>query len=478
MFIRQKDSAIIKLPATGSPKAGKKGFWKRKSTKITILVVGLLLVIALAAVLTVYSQFSRIFATNFSGGSQILKLLTGNNDVLKGQSDGRINIAIMGYGGAGHDGAYLTDTIQVLSIDTKNNKLAMLSIPRDLYVEMKSPYYSGKINGVYPLGKPASPKSSYDGATLTENELSTILNIPIDYYASLDFSGFKKAIDNVGGIDVTVDRTFTDYEYPADTGDGYLKPQTFKAGLQHMDGTRALIFARSRHSAGAEGSDFARSQRQQKVMVAFKDQLMSQGLLSNPAKFLSMVDILSSSLKTDMQPTEIKALATLIKGLDTSNIISKTLDDSATGLLADFTGSDGAYLLRPKAGINNWTAIQQLANNIFNSQSIPDKSAKIDILNGSSTAGLALNLSTTLKGDGYNIVRVDKTTLTATTVIYDYSSGNQKDTLDFLKSQLSANVISRAKTSAITSDIVIVVGNNYQENSVNLQESTRKQSNS
>ncbi len=456
------------------------GFWRRNWKKtwfrILTILIGLALIGVISWLLTGYSLAKRIFTVNFSGGSQLLKLLTHSTDPLKGQSDGRVNVLLLGYGGTGHDGPYLTDTIQLVSIDTKNNKVAMISLPRDLYVETKNPYYAGKINALYTLGKPVDPKSKYDSAALVEDEVSTITGLPIHYYASLDFDGFKKAIDQVDGIDLTVDRTFTDYEYPADKGDGFLPPQTFKSGPQHMDGARALIYTRSRHSAGGEGSDFARSLRQQKVLAAFKTKLTSSGMLDNPARVLSLIDVLSSSLRTDMQPTEIKALATLLKGVDTSNVISKTLDNSPEGLLADFNNSDEIYYLKPRAGVNNWSQIQNLAKNIFNSQNTINYAAKIEILNGSQISGQASSLAAALKNYGFTNVSVDKSTVVSQTVIYDYTDGAQKSTLDFLADKLDCSVIKKSKTDSINYDISIVLGNNYKDISGALKESSLKQS--
>lgn len=456
--------------------AMKPKFWKRKSVKITSLVIGFLLLVALAWIFSTYSLASKIFTTNFGGGS-LFKLLTNGLSPLKGQSDGRVNILLLGYGGAGHDGAFLTDSIQVVSLDTKNNKMAMISIPRDFYIEVKKPSYSGKINAVYETKSNGKLANTIDGCNpdLIKNEISSVLGIPIHYYVSLNFAGFKKAVDEIGGIDLTVDRSFTDYEYPADTGDGFLPSQSFKAGEQHMNGTKALIFARSRHAAGAEGSDFARSARQQKVLVAFKSKLMSQGFLDNSTKISSFVNILSSSLRTDLKPDEVKALASLIKTSDTANIISKVLGSSQDGLLSQMPGTSS---YQPEAGVNNFSQIQQLARNIFNEQSSAKKDARIEVLNGSSTAGLAANLAELLKSYGYNIVKIDKTSIIPTTIIYDYSAGAKADTLNFLKSALDASVVVKTKPSGATSDIVVIVGNNYQEKSVNIQESIRKQSNS
>lgn len=459
--------------------AGKKRFWKRRSTKIGLGIVFTILGLVIIWLITGYSMVSKIFTGNFSGGMQILKLLTHSSDPLKGQSDGRINILLMGYGDPGHAGDYLTDTIQLVSIDTKNNKMAMLSIPRDLFVETKNPNYSGKINAIYKSGKPYDPKSKYDGATLLKGEVGAITDLPIHYYASIDFNGFKKAIDQIGGVDVTIDRSFTDYTYPAGecnetSGTGCsVKTVSFKAGNQHMDGATALIFARSRHALGPEGSDFARSLRQQKVLASFKNKSMSQGILDNPVKVMSLINILSSSLRTDMQPTEIKSLATLLKTIDTSNIISKVLDTSPDGLLIDYIGSD----FQPKAGLNNFSQIQSLAKNIFNSENVIDYSVKINISNGSQLTGQASSLATTLKNYGFTSISVDKTTQVEKTVIYDYTGGAKKGALDFLAKQLNCDIIQKTKTSSITYDISIIIGNNYKDISGNLKESPNKQSN-
>lgn len=457
------------------------GFWRRnwKKTwfKLLTVIVGIVGVAIIAWILTGYSMTRKIFTGNFSGASQILRLFSRTPDTLKGQNDGRINILLLGYGGVGHDGTFLTDTIQVLSLNTKSNQVSMISIPRDFYVDIKKPSYAGKINALYKTMNNGTLANKLNDCNpeLIKREVSTILGIPIHYYASLDFNGFKKAVDQIGGIDVTVDRTFTDYEYPADTGSGFLPAQTFKAGFQHMNGAKALIYARSRHAAGAEGSDFARSQRQQKVLVAFKTRIMSQGMLDNPTKVLSLIDTISSSLRTDFQPTEIKTLASLMKTVDTSNMISKVLDDSQAGLLTQMPGSTS---FQPRAGLTNFSQIQLLAKNIFDSSNIVDKSAKIVILNGSSTSGLSLDLRDYLTNQGYNITGVDKTTLTAKTAIYDFSNNSKKSTLDLLAGKLNTSVTAGSGKiiNSWKADIIIVIGNDYQAKNGGLKESLKKQS--
>lgn len=452
MFVKKKQ--ISDIP-------GKKPIKKWK--KILWIVCISILVICASYAAYLYASGKRMFDPNNLASAPFFKKLSGQNYTLKGEGDGRINILLLGYGGSGHDGAYLTDSIEVVSIDPVNKKMAMLSIPRDLYVSMKNPNYSGRINAVYGLGKPVSPKSNYNGADLIKQKVGDILDLPIHYYASMDFSGFKKAIDAIGGIDLTVDNSFTDYSYPADKGDGYLSPQRFKAGPQHMDGTTSLIFARSRHAAGSEGSDFARSLRQQKVIAAFKEKLMSNGTLVNPKKMASLVNILSSSVKTDFQANELKELASLIKDVDTKNIATAVIDNSADGPLESFTGTDGASLLRPKAGTFDYSEIQKIAHQIFTDPNLKNENAKIEVVNGTRTSGLAAKLSETLKSYNYNIVSVINGKATAKTTIFDYSNGSKPITLEFLEKRLSVKAIKMTAPSTSSGiDISIQIGEDYK----------------
>lgn len=447
LSFRQKNKKIILDPDQ-----------KRKRKK-KIWIISIISVLILATIGVGYAYWKGIFTKNYTGSSPFFSFLKGDDVELKGEGDGRINILLLGYGGSGHNGAYLTDTIQVLSIDPNNKTVAMLSIPRDLYVETKKPTYAGKINAIYSSGKPVTAKSSYDGATLIKDEVGTILDLPIHYYVAIDFSGFEKAINSVGGIDVTVDKDLYDAQYPAADEIHY---QTFsiKAGERHLDGATALKYARSRESS----SDFDRSKRQQKVMTAFKSKLQSSGALSDPTKVISLLNTLGTSVKTDFSVSEIKELAKLIKDVDTSNITTAVLDNSSTGLLASFTGDGGISYLKPKAGIGNFTAFQKLAHEIFVDPLIKQEAAKIEIINTTSDSKAGDEMSTTLKSYNYNITNVTtSSTKIKETVIYDYSNGDKKYTLEYLAKRLSANVEKKSKPSGAAYDIQILIGENDKE---------------
>jgi len=210
--------------------------------------------------------------------------------------DAPFNILLLGYGGAGHDGGDLTDTMIVAHVEPKNKKVTLISVPRDLWVALptngESVSYS-KINAAYAIGlddkkypnKLDLYKGKAGGGELAKYAVSKVIGEDIRYFASIDFSGFVRIIDAIGGVDVNVPRTFDDYFYPIkgeeDNTCGFSAEELaeihrkysgfkleqqftcryehlhFDKGITHMDGATALKFVRSRHSE-TDGTDFAR----------------------------------------------------------------------------------------------------------------------------------------------------------------------------------------------------------------------------
>lgn len=432
-------------------------FWNRRRKKILFWTI-LGFVIAIVLWVTVgYSFASKMFTTNFSGGSAFLKLF-GKDDQLKGEGDGRINILLTGIGGNGHPGGNLTDSIMILSIDPTNKTMAMLSIPRDLYVKTAD-FSGGKINQVYSDGE---KNGEGHGGEAIKNVVSEILDLPIHYYANVDFQGFIKFVDILGGVTINVDNALYDPYYPDYDMVGY-SPLRVKAGEQKMDGALALKYARSRQTT----SDFDRSRRQQQVIEAIQDKALSIGFLSNPKKILDTLSTLGDHVKTDFSTLEIERLVSIIKDLDRSKTVSKVLQTGSGGELYS-DSSSGTFYLYPNG--DSYEVIQKIAHEIFSDPDLKREDAKIEVLNGSSTAGLALKLSETLRSYGYNIVRVDNTDKVEKTIICDYSNGGKEFTLNFLMDRLDASVVKRERSKDSTTDIVIIIGKDYQEKSVNLKE--------
>ena len=223
-------------------------------------------------------------------------------DILK-NSDGITNVLLLGIGGDGHEGADLTDSILAVSFNLKTNQATLIPIPRDVWV----PSMKAKINTAYHYG---NERREGGGRDLAKSSVSETLGIPIHYAFVLDFQGFVKAIDAVGGIDVEVDNTFDDYKYPI-PGKETAQPESeryehvhFDKGLTHMDGSTALKFARSRHAEGDEGTDFARGLRQQKIILAFRSKVFSTNTIFNSDTINNLKDTVWGSIDTDIEGKE------------------------------------------------------------------------------------------------------------------------------------------------------------------------------
>lgn len=318
--------------------------------------------------------------------------LIAKNDIqLKHASpDKTINMLLLGVGGGTHDGPDLTDTIIFASVDPNNKKVTLVSIPRDLW----EPHLHAKINSAYTY---AEEQQSGSGLDYTKKLVSNMLGQPIDYSVKLDFGGFVKAVDMAGGLDINVDHTFDDYQYPiegkeadscglTDETIASLSAQVasgsateneafpcryehlhFTQGPTHMDGVTALKYVRSRHASGKEGSDFARSKRQEKVINAFKEKIFSAGTLLNPVKVVNLLSVLKDSIKTDIKESEYDDFAHLaekMKGAKISSAIIDTGDQSEDryGLLINPPmGPEygNQWVLSPRLGNGKYAEIQE-----------------------------------------------------------------------------------------------------------------------
>ncbi len=230
--------------------------------------------------------------------------------------NGRTNVLILGRSGTGQDSPDITDTMIVASISEPDRKISFISIPRDIWI----PDMRAKINTAYYYGKQKGEGSYLAGIVLAKSTVEEIVGIPIQYAVVIDFSGFEKIIDEIGGIDVMVDRSFVDHQYPVPGREADLcggdptfacRYQTvqFNQGLQHMDGVTALKFVRSRHAEGDEGSDLARALRQQKVMKAMVAKVLTPQVFLSFQKDSHLLSIVNSSLETDITPEKAPIIA-------------------------------------------------------------------------------------------------------------------------------------------------------------------------
>jgi LCP family protein required for cell wall assembly len=273
----------------------------------------------------------------------------------------RIDILIVGIRGfdadaqnrlEGENGEYLADTIILASFNKKNNQAALVSIPRDLYVEIPD-YGEEKINSAYAVGEARS--YSGGGLQLTKALVSMVSGVYVDHAISIDFAGFKKIIDNIGGVTIRRDTAFIeDKQWIHDGSDGkdywrfdektgwifYVPP-----GVNLMNSEDALYYARSRYSS----SDFDRMKRQQEVISAIKSKAFGLGVLVSPLKLFNILDIVQNNVRTDMSVSEINELISLAQKAKIQDFRRGTLDTSEGGLLVE-DRIDGRFVLTPKSG--------------------------------------------------------------------------------------------------------------------------------
>ena len=321
---------------------------------ITSLIILLLLCVVGGFALT---TVQRVFAFGSAISTQTpLSTQTG----YMGTSD-RVNLLVMGFGGAGHDGAYLTDSMLVMSLLPQSNHTTLISVPRDLWVQI--PPNSGqynKINDAYTYGSNNGANAAA-GGDMAAQKVSDVTGLDVKYWLTINFVGFRDFINSIGGVDVYVPDSFTS-KYPAND-DPSINPNWIKVhfskGMQHMDGERAIEYARARYVLDnpAEGSDFARSARQQ---IIIKAALSKVKQISTWPSLYNALNALQHTIYTNMSMADLMQFA--LK-MDLNNAHRVGLNNQ--NVLADVYLPDGAYTLQPANG--NWQAIkdyvkQQLYN--------------------------------------------------------------------------------------------------------------------
>lgn len=294
---------------------------------------------------------------------------------LQGEDEGRVNILLAGNSAddPGHAGAQLTDSIMVVSINTKNKTGYILSIPRDLYIDAIPSDYS-KINEVYQDGeKNGFSESGYaaGGMGLLEKTITEHFGMKINYYALVNYTALKEAVNAVGGIQVTIASSDPRglYDPSPDLLNNRQPLVNLPNGTVTLDGTAALGLARARGngrgSYGYAKSDFTRTENQRKMLVALKDKAASLGTLSNPIKLGKLMDSLGSNVKTDLKAGELRRLYGLSKEIPSSGIKSASLNDAdGKNLLSSYRTRTGQSALVPLAGIDDYSSIQAYIQNL------------------------------------------------------------------------------------------------------------------
>jgi len=307
-----------------------------------------------------------------------------------------LTIVLLGYGGGNHEGGLLTDTIMLARIDPINKYIALISVPRDLWVPLplvtdQEPVWA-KINNAYAIGNDVRGyqnrndvfKGEHGGGTLAKTILNTVTGVSPDYYAAVNFDAFTEAIDTIGPLTVTVPYTFTDSLYPIrgeeknlcqfTEADLATLSATFKSaelekqftcryetlhfdkGKQQMDGEMALKFVRSRHG-DVGGSDFGRAQRQQALVDAVKQKVFS---LSFIPRIVPLAQQMINNVQTDLTIADIPTLMSRFSDITSYELYSISLTDD--NVLKNGVSADRQFVLQPKVGQGNWSEIQYYIN--------------------------------------------------------------------------------------------------------------------
>jgi len=360
---------------------------RRNRTRTTILYGGAaILVVGLILVLFVVTRL-----TSFLSGISVPRLdQSGSVVANSGLGGGRVNVLLMGLDtrkGDREDGTR-SDTMIVVSIDQGSKSASMLSIPRDLWVEIPG-HGNNRINASYYFGDRDKPGSG--GPPLAKATVSKLLGLSVDYFVQVDFEGFRQIINAIGGVTLDVKKPLVDNEFP--TEDFGIKRIYIPAGVQHMDGPTALEYARSRHA----DSDLGRNQRQQAVLLAVREQGVNLGAVTNN----QLQTALQGAIKTDLQAGDILGLVQTGIGMNKDNIRNYSIDANLTRQ-ANVEGND--VLLPNREGIRG--LVQQMTSS---STAAPAKeTATISVLNGTFTQGRASSTQKFLEGKGYTISNVEQ----------------------------------------------------------------------
>lgn len=400
---------------------------------------------------------------SFQGSPAALKT-GGNSDLLKGEADGRINVLLLGRGGGNHDGPDLTDTMMLDSIDVVNHKSTLISIPRDLWVDVQN-QGAMKINAAFETGEfnylghetPGStdPNAIQAGFDEADQVVENVLGVTIHYNVLVDFQAFQQAVDAVNGVTVNVPSDLVDPTMAWENGNN---PVLAKAGTDTFNGKQALNYVRSRETT----SDFARGQRQRAVLLALKSKVETLGTLSNPWKISKLAKAFGDNIRTDLSLKGATRLYGIVKKIPDNNTVSVGLADAPNNYVTTGTLA-GQSVALPTAGLFNYGAIQAYIRTQLKDPYLIKENATIEVLNGTPVEGFAAKKANDLKAYGYNVTQVANAANSnyIQTTLIDMTHGKKKHTQKALEQRLGLTATTEAPDNSIKAngaDFVIILG--------------------
>jgi len=428
------------------------------------MAVAMVLVITLGGML--FSQSYLKLHKVFRGGTGTAAALKANvnPNLLKGEGSGRVNILLLGRGGGTHDAPDLTDTMMIDSIDPVNHTSTLLSLPRDLWVnipqagvmKLNSAWETGEFKY---LGKTSAgstdPKAIQAGFSMVDQSVEDVLGVNIDYNVLVNFQAFQQAVDTVGGVTVNVPSDLVD---PTMAWENNNDPVIAHAGVQNFNGTQALRYVRSRETT----SDFARADRQRALLVAIKSKIVTLGTLSNPAKISKLLNSFGNNVQTDLSLSNAQRLYQITKNIGETQTTSVGLDNGTNPYVV--TGNiNGQSVVLPKAGLFKYGDIQQFVRTQLKDPYIVKEHAKVLVLNGTLLPNLATSKAAELGTYGYNVTGVGNTPTQdwSKTMLVDLSHGKDKYTKHYLERHMGLTASTVMPDSTIQTngaDFVIIIG--------------------
>ncbi len=390
-------------PVEESPKLKKEKKKISKKRKIITSIILFIVLLLIGAVIWLILWGNDIIAKITGGQGNVLSLLNLTSETyepLKTDENGRTNILAFGTSGYNmdgeegngvHDGAQLTDSIMVISLNQETGDVAMLSLPRDLKVSSTCTA-TGKINEIYWCNN-MDNNDEQAGAEALMNEVGTILGLDFQYYAHLNWGSLVQIVNTLDGINVTLDEDIADYYY---TG------AVFNAGVEYtIDGEQALGLARARH--GTTSGDFTRGASQQKILIGIKDKIFEKNL--SLSDIMSLASTLGDNLRTNFSLEEMKTLAHLTFDFDFDTIRQVSLiEPNRLMTTGDINGI--SYVL-PSGGANYYLKIQDYVATMFSNDPRSYEDSTILVLNGGDLAGVASTEKERLEEAGYTSIYVD-----------------------------------------------------------------------
>ncbi|HRF28819.1 MAG TPA: LCP family protein [Candidatus Saccharibacteria bacterium] len=399
------------------PQKKRRRFFRRRVKKVPTRKQRIIKRVILGVVLLLLAIVAYVGIRAFLASQQLFQ---GNifdvfqNQPLKMDENGRSNIVIFGTSedDPGHEGALLSDSIMLVSVDQNKKNAYLLSIPRDLWVKYGQACnsgYEGRINEVYSCFS-ADGKNEKAGANALKDKVGEVTGLDVQYYVHMNYGVLRDAVNAVGGVSVVIDSDdprgiFDDnFDWKCKYQCNYVKYKNGPTGL--MDGEHALALARARGASGntygLAGANFDREKYQQKILVALKERAASAGTLTNVGKVTALIDAMGKNLRTNFQTSEIQTLMKLGREVDAKEITSLSLN-SEENVLVTGTNIGGASVLVPSAGIYEFGQIQAYVKKQLSSSAVVREAANVVVLNATAQAGVAQEEADLLEDKGYII---------------------------------------------------------------------------